>query len=383
MWLDLGLQVARSIPPSQVAGLLLGTHKAYGGVIRNSLGQITSHLVMNGASGFPISLIPGLDTIGSLINTAQIYTVGRNVQQVQQSVAAVLQTAVTGTVLSGLGVVTSVAGFAYLSHRLNQVEKTLDQIEKQVKAIKSLLDMQQKAQLSTALDNLHYAEAATDTQLRKDFLRESQRIFTTLSYYYGGVWSDSDDIAQIELIDEYFTLAFTGAALAASALGEGAMAATEFKKHHAVWRTVAKQHCEKHLFKGDPRRLIDSQVVESLPTRELVGMLDFVRSTDRGIDWIDDIRKMPSSSAVSLQRALPGGVQKFVRGVSEEPGIAFVRRLRARDEVLDANVANFDFLAEKKISANRFAAEIRDALANNNGEALCISPQLSPQHESA
>ena len=153
------------------------------------------------------------------------------------------------------------------------------------------------------------------------------------------------------------------------------MAALEFKTHQAVWRSLAKQHSEKHLFKGDPRRLIDSELVEDLPTRELVGMLDFVHSSDRGIDWIDELRRMPSGSAMSLQRVLPGGIQKFVRSTSERNGITFVRRLRARDEVLDANVAHFEFLSEKKISANRFSVEIKEALANSNGEPICITEQ--------
>ena len=124
-----------------------------------------------------------------------------------------------------------------------------------------------------------------------------------------------------------------------------------------------------------PWREIDSELVEDLPTRELVGMLDFVHSSDRGIDWIDELRRMPSGSAMSLQRVLPGGIQKFVRSTSERNGITFVRRLRARDEVLDANVAHFEFLSEKKISANRFSVEIKEALANSNGEPICITEQ--------
>ena len=103
MLMDLGLVVSRRIPVSQLPGILQGTHKVYGGVVRNNLGRITAHLLTNGASGFPSSLLPGLDTIGSLVNAAQIYAVGRDVQQVQQSVNAVFQTAVAGTVWAGRG----------------------------------------------------------------------------------------------------------------------------------------------------------------------------------------------------------------------------------------------------------------------------------------
>jgi hypothetical protein len=54
---------------------------------------------------------------GSLINAGQLYSIGRDVQQVQQTANTILQVSMAGTALAGLGVVTSVAGFAYLSQR--------------------------------------------------------------------------------------------------------------------------------------------------------------------------------------------------------------------------------------------------------------------------
>ena len=134
---NIGLVVSRQIPADQIAGILLGTHKVYGGVVRDSLGRISSHLLTSGATPAMLnSLVPGLGALGSMVNAAQIFAVGRDVQQVQQTVNTVLQVATANAALAGLGLVTSVAGFAYLHQRLNKVDAKLTVLEKQVKEVK-------------------------------------------------------------------------------------------------------------------------------------------------------------------------------------------------------------------------------------------------------
>lgn len=371
----LGLEVTRTIPFSQLAGLALGTHKVYGGVIRNELGQIASHLVAGTANSFPSSLIPGLGTIGSLINAAQLYSVGRDVQQVQQTVNTVLQVSMASTALAGLGLVTSVAGFAYLNQRLNKVDAKLSQLEKQIKEIRLLVQSRQKAELHTAIDCLRQAELATNDPLRHDLLMQSKSLFTTLAHYYRELWINAGEMNEIEGVDEYFTLAFMGGALATSELGLSDVAFIEMKRHYDDWQTHARRHCDKHLLRGAPQRLMDESMVDDLPARELIDTLDFVNNTSKGIDWIDELRRLPTSLGPALQKSLPGAFQRFVAPASEKPAIEFANRLRARDNVLSANIAHFEFLADKKISANYFASQVKEILLQNDGAAVCIYRQ--------
>ena len=371
----LGLEVTRTIPFSQLAGLALGTHKVYGGVIRNELGQIASHLVAGTANSFPSSLIPGLGTIGSLINAAQLYSVGRDVQQVQQTVNTVLQVSMASTALAGLGLVTSVAGFAYLNQRLNKVDAKLSQLEKQIKEIRLLVQSRQKAELHTAIDCLRQAELATNDPLRHDLLMQSKSLFTTLAHYYRELWINAGEMNEIEGVDEYFTLAFMGGALATSELGLSDVAFIEMKRHYDDWQTHARRHCDKHLLRGAPQRLMDESMVDDLPARELIDTLDFVNNTSKGIDWIDELRRLPTSLGPALQKSLPGAFQRFVAPASEKPAIEFAKRLRARDNVLSANIAHFEFLADKKISANYFASQVKEILLQNDGAAVCIYRQ--------
>ena len=202
---------------------------------------------------------------------------------------------------------------------------------------------------------------------------QSKSQFSTLSHYYREVWGNAEDMHQVDGADEYFTLAFMGGALATSELGMSEVAAAEMKRHYGDWQSTARKHCDKHLLRNMPQRLMEGAMVDQLPARELVEMLDFVHGTQRGIDWIDDLRKMPADFGTALQKSLPGPLQRFVSAANETPAIEFARRLRARDHVLSANIAHFAFLADKKISANYFSEQVHSVLQQNQGHSVCIS----------
>lgn len=390
---SLGLVVAREIPASLLPGLISRAYSVHGGVIRDGVGRIVCHLVTGGATSTLASLIPGAGLVGSVVNAGQIYAVGRDVkavqktvntvldvtkanaaliQQVQESVGSVLSVSMANTALSGLGLVTSVAGFAYLSHRLNQVDAKLAQLEKQIKELRHLIQSQQKAQLHTAIDCLRQSELTTDDRLRHELLMQSKSNFTTLAHYYKELWSNASEIHEVDGVDEYFTLAFTGAALATSELGMADVAYSELSRHYDDWKALARRHCSTQMLREDPQRLMKASWVKDLPTRELIETLDFVHDTQRGIDWIDELRGQTTSMADKARSSIPRPFQRFVTVTDEKPGIDFARRLRARDDVLNTNVVHFDFLRDKKISANHFANEVKGVLSQNGDVPICI-----------
>jgi hypothetical protein len=245
-------------------------------------------------------------------------------------------------------------------------------MEKDIKAIKSLLQCKQKAELHTAIDHLRQAELTTNEHLRHDLLMRSKELFTMLAHFYREQWVNAEEINQIDGLDEYFTLAFTGAALATSELGMSEAASTELKRHFGDWQTHARRHCGKHMLGEAPQRLMDESVVQDLSARDLVDMLDFVNDTRRGIDWIDDLRRQSTSLVPAFHKALPGALQRFVAPASEKPAIDFAKRLRARSNVLSANIAHFDFLANKQISASYFAGEVKRIVLQYKETPVCI-----------
>jgi len=170
---ELGLTVTRSIPLEQLGGLLSGAYSLHGGVIRDGAGRIVSHLVSSGTPNALTSLVPGLNTLSSVIANGQLYSLGRDVAAIQSTVSTVLNVASAGAVLSGLGLVTSIAGFAYLHKRLNVVDKQLAELLDIVKDIKQTLMYQQFANLRAAVKLMQHAERADDHEVRRGKLLQA------------------------------------------------------------------------------------------------------------------------------------------------------------------------------------------------------------------
>ena len=75
-----GFTLARTIPDNVLVGVLSGSYKIFGGVVRNSSGQIIAHLVNNGSSLNMLSAFSSpINTAFSGLNTFQLYRIGSNV----------------------------------------------------------------------------------------------------------------------------------------------------------------------------------------------------------------------------------------------------------------------------------------------------------------
>lgn len=381
MLADLGLEVVRSIPTRFLPGLDSGIYKLYGGVIRDGAGRIVGHLATaNPAASALTSLIPGLGVLGDLVTTGQLVSIGRSVEQVQTTVNSVLSVSMTGAAISGLGLITSVAGFAYLSHRLQKVEARLSGLESQIKEVRNLIKSQQKAQLYSALDELRQAELTDEKALRHDLLMHSKSSLATLAHYYRELWSDSSDLHEIEGIDEFYALSFTGAALATSELGMGQVARSEFQRHRDGWKELARQHTQRQFLRSDPARLLDAEYVKDLPARQLVELMDFAHGSCRGVDWLDDLRVRAPSLASTAQKSLISmtGLRRLAKAPDELPRLTLATKLMERDRVLDATAAHFDFLFDRNVSAKGFADMVSCAMQENGHQPFVVVPTGVP-----
>jgi hypothetical protein len=86
-----------------------------------------------------------------LAANGQLFSLARDVAAIQSTVSTVLNVASAGAVLSGLGLVTSIAGFAYLHKRMNVIDKQLAALLNVVKDVKQTLMYQQFANLRAAV----------------------------------------------------------------------------------------------------------------------------------------------------------------------------------------------------------------------------------------
>lgn len=374
MLADLGLSVARQIPVETLTGLVSGMYSLHGGVIRDAGGRIVSHLVTSGAPGAIGGVIP---VLGPALQGAQLWRLGMDVAAVQQTVNTVLNVAMTGTVLSGLGLVTSIAGFAYLSHRLKQVDKKLAEMGKDIKDIKLSLEGLHKSELQTAVDSARHAEAATDEAIRKGLLIDSKREFNKLTHHYQQQWARCQSVPEIETINELYTLAILGYAMVCSDLGLRDAAALDLRKNCEEWTTLARGHATAMLLGAHSERLLGGDYVEQLPAKTLVDLLDFARNEKRGIEWIDVLRSESSKNSTflgNLTLSTPDSVRKRLSKGEPEGAIALTKSLHARANVMEAMAAHYEFLQEKRISASAFQLQLNAARRESGAEAICVYP---------
>jgi hypothetical protein len=347
---ELGINVARRIPAEFWTGLATGKYTAHGGVVRNVAGQIVGHLAMPAASAaMPVvgPALAGLSSASSLVANAQLVSLSRDVQKV-------MNFAMANTVLSGLGLATSIVGFAYLTKRINGIDKTLGEIDADVKDIKRILQSSLRARLQGAVDTYRLAEVAEDLDTRKQLLMQARSSFGELVHHYKSEFAESVRLEETMVAEGHFVVACMGNAMSTSDLGMCDAAARDLAHHHHEWQSIARKRCESLLELKYATRLLDGRYVDVLPAKTLVRVLDFAHGKKRGIGWIDEIRK-------------PLGKMKIPDfGAIEEPKIEFAKALQARDDILDSYSAHLTFLAPKKVSLTDFARTMSAIVQKEN-----------------
>lgn len=377
MLADIGLTVARQIPIETLTGLVSGMYSVHGGVVRDAGGRIVSHLVTSGGSAAVSSLIPVVGVLGQALQGAQLWKIGKDVAAVQQTVNTVLTVAMTGSVLSGLGLVTSVAGFSYLRHRLNQLEENLADMAKDVKKIKLSQEGLHKSELQTALDGARHADDASDEGVRKGLLIDSKREFNKLTHHYKQEWTRCQTVPEIHAVNELYTLSILGYAMVCSELGLRDAAALDLKNNYQDWTALARGHAKAIVLGAHRERFLSGDYVEQLPARALVELLDFAHDEHRGIEWFDELRLGASKSNTllgNLASSAPDSLRKRLTKGDPEGAIDLAKGLYARANVLDANVAHYEFLRDKQISANSFQRQLEVARRDAESDAICVYP---------
>ena len=362
---EMGLTLARQIPVEMIGGLLSGSYSLHGGVIRNGAGQIVAHLATVGASGLT-SLVPGLNTLSSALANGQLLMLARDVKGLQSAVSSVLSVATTGAALSGMGLVVSIAGFAYLSKRFEQIEKLLGDV-------KELIEARNLADLKAAIDYMKNAEDADSVspENRRSLLLEAQKNFSTLAHLYGDLWKKADDQKQVRALENFFTLSFTGASIANSELGMHEVAARQFRQHLDQWKKVAREQVRERVLRKDLLRSVSTEVIT---TSQFVKLMDFANDTERGMDWLDDLRPKETNSWIpQFPRTISNPWEK-----SDLKMIETARLWQERCAVLESHESHLTFLAGKKQSVGQFSRALIKAANDNELDAICVLPLSHP-----
>lgn len=151
-----------------------------------------------------------------------------------------------------------------------------------------------------------------------------------------------------QAIEGSYTIALLGGALATSELGLGPQAATDFAQGVSAWGQHARAFCLSAVVRDAPEHLLHHRYQAQLPARQLCALLDFAHDTQHRLDWLNMLRAREANAPVL----------RLPTATLEANTLEFAKMLSARHEVLQAYAAHFQFLAEHRLSASAFEAQV-------------------------
>lgn len=386
-----GWVVSRAIPPEVWFGLMSGQYKMYGGVIRwaagtKNAGQIVRHLLPIASS--QLSILPGLGFIpgivssvaanvqihalqkttdeikkATLFNTYQLAQMSGQINSLSQATQQVLQAATGAAVLSGLGLTVSCIGFTAINSKLNTIDGRLKEVQKDVKAIKYFLESSERARLFAALNALLKIDAKTSPEHRHSILHHSRNTLAEINMRYRELLSEANTIETAMANEEYYSLTALAQVRCTAELGMLNIAAKEMEEMNEVWQTQAHRVAQEVLIGDHPERFLATDFVDDVSIADLAQWLDFVYDEQKGLGWIDELRRKLNEDWYSKGWFSGGGsgLNKNVGlGLEKEQQMLLpsLKKLVARSSVFEGYVAQYELLETQQVKPSEFEQQL-------------------------
>jgi hypothetical protein len=397
---SLGLTVMRALPAETMLGILTGQYTIHGGVIRQAAGtpqggQIVAHLVGGPAINIQAThpLLAVANVVGDIVNAfGTFHIIGQNrkireeIAQVSQQVAAlsdqvtgltaltqrVLEVSTAAMAFSGLGLLVSSMGFARLQRKMNLLETKLTELQKQVEAIRLILERRERAALKNALGDLLRIEAdkSISPENKRQLLVDARRTLGEIHHNYRELFTGEGDPKIILAYEEYYSLTLLARIRCSMELGLMSIAEQELQEGKAIWEGRARQLAKDELLGEDPQRFLQRDFVETVPLPNLIAWLDFAYE-ERGLAWIEDLRK-ELHQGVNLN-PLRGRRLKEDR----EFNVTALNKLTTRHQVYEGYMSQYNFFLQRNISPRDFQDSIErlSEAEKVNGYHLLVQTQ--------
>jgi len=385
----LNLTVTRAIPPEIVNGLITGQFKLYGGVIRGApgtqyAGQIIRHLLpvteqTIGASagiGAPISRALGLVNayqLHRLSGQAAANILSGQVNVLTAATKQVLQIATGTMVLSGLNLAVTAVGFAVLNEKLKSLEGKLNEIQQEVRALRTLMELEERAKLGAALRDLSNVVTIKNPDHRHEMLFNSKNVLGPVSLKYKELLAGADVFEKAMAYEEYFCLTSLAHARCLAELGMLDMANRDLEEASEFWKGQAQRIANEFLLNDSPERLLFSDFAQDVPVSVLVEWLDFAYQEEKGYGWIDELRgktrpwyaqddnagvaKRFSSFGKMLKRK-NSSVELTEIEQDRERVIPSFQKLVARSNVFEGYKAQYELLEANNVTPSEFESKM-------------------------
>ena len=361
-----GLTVLNQIPRAAIRGLLTKELVLDGGVIRWAAGtgrggQIFMHLLPAGKS--LLNLIPGLDFLPGIVANVQLYKVNKKLDIVAQATQQILGLATGTAILSGLSLAVSCIGFKMVNEKLTRIDKKLDEIKNEVKAIRDFLETAEQAKLFTALEDLLRIEKFGDSKTRHDILIHARKELGQINHKYKQMLPYATSVNTAMAYEEYFSLTALARARCSAELGQFHIACEEIEELHAVWQVQARRIAKDLLIGEYPERFLASDFAEDVSISDLITWLDFISEEEKGYTWVDELRRKINENwyKKGFRSKDTSGLNKGIGvGLEQEKKVVIptLQKIIARDSVFQGYRAQYHFFQEQQIQPSIFQEQI-------------------------
>ncbi|MEB3281901.1 MAG: hypothetical protein VKK42_23565 [Lyngbya sp.] len=294
------------------------------------------------------------------LNTDQLFELSGQVNSLSQMTQQLLQIATGTTILSGLNLTVSCVSFAVINNRLNAIDNKLQEIQKDVKEIKSFLETTERAQLFYALKQLLKVDDNIPVEHRHTILHDSRKKLGEINMRYQELLSHSNTIEIAMANEEYFSLTALAHARCTAELGMLEIALQEIKEMNLFWQTQARRIAKELLIGEYPQRFIATDFVDDVLVLELTKWLDFAYKDEKGLFWIEELRRNHINefwySKGLLRKGKSGLNQNVGVGLEKEKTLVIpaLRKLMARSEVFEGYVSQYELLKHYQMKPSEF-----------------------------
>lgn len=326
--------LSRTIPNKLLFGVLSGTYKIFGGVIRDNSGKIVAHLINTSSPAKVAStFFSPLSTAVSGVNTFQLFKIGKDVSKLLTMSQATMA-------ISGLTLAVSAASFYFLNKKMNKITEELETLSADIKYIRTFLETQERAKIISAFKEVKDIVDVKDPELQISMMLNSRKTLGEIHERYKALLTDEKNVKELILIEEYFTLTALGYSLCSAELGLHEQAVRELKESLVVWRSSTKQFIRENVLGEQPQRLLNKKYVPHVKCDEIVAWMNYVDGTELGFERLDELRNQKPVIDINVFNSIDA---------EEALCLNVTRKLIERERILEGYVSQYEYFASERL----------------------------------
>jgi len=265
-------------------------------------------------------------------------------------------------VVSGLNLAVSAVGFAVIGHRLNQLHSKLGELQKDVKAIRHLLELDERTRLEAAIKDLRHGIETTNSKSRSALLLNARNVLGPISLKYKALLSAPETTLEEAIVsEEYYFLTTLAHARCSAELEMPDVAAGEIAEAQTFWQTEARRIATQHLLGKSPERFLASDFSQIVKLDTLASWLDFAYADERGFGWLEVLREKTTPwYARNWRDALPKRLQ--AEGFAKETTriVPSLQKLTAKNDLLWGYVEQYRLFERHDVTPSAFQKQLAE-----------------------